>query len=67
MQFFNPAGKTTLEKKYLVEQGFDFRYHTHQYQTKSGSKDHFCYEYGYLLLPEEKVLLVIWQPPQVEP
>ena len=67
MQFFNPVGKTTLEKKYLVEQGFDFNYFTHQYKTPRGSTYHFCYEYGYLLLPAEKVLLVIWQPPLVEP
>ena len=58
----NPEGKTTIRKEYLVLQGFDFRYHTHLYQTRQGNTYHFCYEYGYLLLPEEKVLLVNWQP-----
>jgi predicted nucleic acid-binding Zn ribbon protein len=57
----SPLGKTTTRKEYLVLQGFDFGYYTHQYQTRKGNTYHFCYEYGYLLLPEEKVLIVNWQ------
>lgn len=58
----NPEGKTTVRKEYLVLQGFDFRYHTHQFQTRQGNLYHFCYEFGYLLLAQEKVLIVNWQP-----
>jgi hypothetical protein len=57
----SPEGKTTVRMEYLLLQGFDFRYHTHQYLTKKGNVYNFCYEYGYLLLPEEKVLIVNWQ------
>jgi len=58
----NPEGKTTVRKEYLMLQGFDLRYHTHQFQTRQGNLYNFCYEYGYLLLAEEKVLIVNWQP-----
>jgi len=61
LKVLSPLGKTTTRKEYLVLQGFNFRYHTHQYQTQKGNIYNFCYDYGYLLLPEEKVLLVNWQ------
>ena len=57
----SPLGKTTTRQEYLVLQGFDFHYFTHQYQTRQGNTYHFCYEYGYLLLPDKKVLIVNWQ------
>jgi len=62
LKSLNPEGKTTVWKEYLVLQGFDFRYHTHQFQTRQGNLYYFCYEYGYLLLAEDKVLIVNWQP-----
>lgn len=54
----NPAGKTTLRRDYLLAHGFDFNYITHLYRTRKGNTYYFCYEYGYLLLNEEQVLLV---------
>ncbi|MFD2515399.1 hypothetical protein ACFSRY_16115 [Pontibacter locisalis] len=30
--------------------------------TSKGNTYHFCYDYGYLLLEGEKVLVVNWQP-----
>ncbi|GEO03121.1 hypothetical protein AAE02nite_07850 [Adhaeribacter aerolatus] len=61
LKTLSPMGKTTIRQEYLKIQGFDFRYYTHQYQTRQGNIYNFCYEYGYLLLPEEKVLIVNWQ------
>ena len=58
----SPEGKTTLRREVLQLAGFDFRHFTHLYRTKKGNTYHFCYDYGYLLLPEEKVLIVNWQP-----
>ena len=58
----SPWGKTTTQVGYLVQQGFDLRYFTHQYRTQKGNTYLFCYDYGYLLLPEEKLLIVNWQP-----
>jgi predicted nucleic acid-binding Zn ribbon protein len=57
----SPMGRTTTRKSYLELQGFDFNHFTHHYHTKSGTTYYFCYEYGYLLLPEDKVLIVNWQ------
>ncbi|PVY37356.1 hypothetical protein [Pontibacter virosus] len=37
-------------------------YLTQVYRTQKGNTYHLCYDYGYLLLPEEKVLIVNWQP-----
>jgi hypothetical protein len=54
-------GKTTIRKDYLPMQGFNFNHFTHQYKTNKGNTYYFCYDYGYLLLADEKVLLVNWQ------
>lgn len=58
----SPEGKTTLRREVLEMAGFDFRHFTHLYRTKQGNNYHFCYDYGYMLLAEEKVLIVNWQP-----
>jgi len=53
-----PEGMTKLPKKKLLDQGFNFRFHTHQYTNKKGDIYYFCYEYGYLPLEGDWVLLV---------
>jgi hypothetical protein len=58
----SPQGKTTIPRQYLELAGFDFRYLTQIYRTQKGNTYHLCYDYGYMLLPEEKVLIVNWQP-----
>lgn len=58
----SPEGKTTLKREVLLMAGFDFRHFTHIYRTKQGNTYHFCYDYGYLLLEDDKVLIVNWQP-----
>lgn len=54
----NPEGKAKIAKKNLLVSGFNFDYHTHIHQTKNGHSYTFCYEYGYLILNEEDILLV---------
>lgn len=54
----NPNGKVKTIKKKLASAGFNFEYHTHTYQTQTGNTYHFCYEYGFLFLSEEELLLV---------
>jgi hypothetical protein len=53
-------GKCPRQK--LADQGFDFRYHTHLYQNKKGQTYQFCYEYGYLPLEGDWVLVVKRNP-----
>jgi hypothetical protein len=48
--------KTNIQK--LQTAGFNFTYHTHTYTTLKGSVYHFCYEYGYLKLDDNLVMLV---------
>ncbi len=45
-------------RKKLADAGFNFDYHTHQYTNKKGNVYSFCYEYGYLLLEGDWVLVV---------
>lgn len=54
----SPQGKAVLRRDMLLLAGFDFRYFTHQHHTPTGNLYYFCYDYGYLLLPEEKILIV---------
>lgn len=58
----SPEGKTTLRREVLQQAGFSFLHFTHLYRTKQGSTYYFCYDYGYLLLDDDKVLVVNWQP-----
>lgn len=48
--------KTTKAK--LLEKGFQFKYLTHTYKNKKGNIYYFCYDYGYLLLESDWVLIV---------
>jgi len=47
-----------LSKQRLVDQQFNFKYFTHITHTKNNTTYYYCYEYGYLLLENEMVLLV---------
>ncbi|HEY2581015.1 MAG TPA: hypothetical protein VGI43_04375 [Mucilaginibacter sp.] len=58
LEELNPTGKTKTTRKKLNLKGFDFEYHTRTYQTQNGKIYYFCYEYGYLLLEDDEVLLV---------
>jgi hypothetical protein len=58
----NPVGKTTIRKEVLASQGFDFRYFTHIFAAKNGQTYYFCYEFGYTYIPDDKLIVVNWQP-----
>jgi hypothetical protein len=58
MEELNPGGKTKTTRKKMALKGFDFDYHTRTYQTQNGKTYYFCYEYGYLPLDGDEVLLV---------
>ncbi|MBK1438785.1 hypothetical protein JHJ32_02195 [Parapedobacter sp. ISTM3] len=58
LETLNPEGKVKVRWKTLVSAGFNFDYITDMYETNNGSQYRFCYEYGYLLLDNDEVLLV---------
>ncbi len=48
--------KTSQDK--LIQKGFQTQYHTHTYTNKKGDTYNFCFEYGYLMLEGNSVLVV---------
>ncbi|MGK6351823.1 hypothetical protein [Parapedobacter sp. DT-150] len=58
LETLNPDGKTKVKWKSLIHAGFNFDYITDMYETSKGTQYRFCYEYGYLLLDNDEVLLV---------
>lgn len=47
-----------IRKEKLLSLGFQFKYFTHQYNTKNNDVYCFCYDMGYLLLEHDWCLLV---------
>lgn len=47
-----------MPRQRLLESGFDLRYHTHQYTNPQGQVYSFCYDYGFLPLANDQVLVV---------
>ena len=57
-----PGDKITLARQKLIDKGFNFKYFTNQTTTKNNHTYYYCYEYGYLPLEHELVLLVKRKP-----
>ncbi|QNL49971.1 hypothetical protein H8S90_25350 [Olivibacter sp. SDN3] len=55
----NPYGKKVVAKEKLLENGFNFHYFTNLLETSKGRVYFFCYEYGYLIIDDQEVLLVV--------
>ncbi|WP_316797905.1 hypothetical protein [Pedobacter frigidisoli] len=53
-----PNGKSKIAKSKLMKAGFDFDYHTHYLHTQNGKTYFFCYEFGYLDLANDELLLI---------
>lgn len=58
---YNPNGKSKAKESTLMEEGFNFAYHTNVYSTKKGGKYYFCYDQGYIKLEDGWLALVIRQ------
>lgn len=61
---FNKAGKATVRKEVLIDEGFNPKFFTHYWKTKNGNLYLFCYEYGFMQKEENsktKYVLVQWQ------
>ncbi len=50
--------KTTLARQKLVDKGFNFKYYTHHHTTRNNHTYIFCYEFGYLLIENDFVLII---------
>lgn len=64
LKMYNPAGKSIINKKVLISQGFDPNYYTNTWKSSKGNIYKFCYEYGFLEIIEHsrvKYVLITWQ------
>lgn len=57
----NPTGKTTIKRSKLTDQGFNFKYYTNVFETKSGNTYLFCYDMGYFEAGNDYLTLVVRQ------
>lgn len=46
------------QRQRLVDRGFEFAFFTHQSPNRKGQVFRFCYEFGYLILDEDWILIV---------
>ena len=61
---FNQAGKATVRKQTLLDEGFDPKCITGWWKNKKGDTYLFCYDYGFIAREEnskEKYVLIQWQ------
>jgi len=61
---FNQAGKSTIRKQKLLDEGFDPKCITGWWKNKKGDTYLFCYDYGFIARIEngiEKYVLIQWQ------
>jgi len=49
---------TKIQRQHMLMKGFQFKYLTHTYTNKKGNTYSFCYDYGYLELEGDWLLLV---------
>lgn len=61
LQIYNPEGMTTIRKEILEVAGFNFKYFTSIYKTKTGEQYFFVYDYGYQFLNQDKIRIVTHQ------
>jgi len=57
----NPKGKAKVKMTDLLLRGFDFKYYTNVYKTKTGNVYFFCFDQGYLKIDDEYYALVVRQ------
>jgi hypothetical protein len=57
--FLNEEDDTIkVSREKLLESGFLFKYGTHTYTNKKGNVYIYCYDYGYLKLDNDIILIV---------
>lgn len=57
-QILATENKKVIPLEGLIQSGFNFQFHTFCLTTKNGNTYFFCYEFGYLKLEHDKVMLV---------
>ncbi len=55
----NPEGKAKARREELIKKGFDFKFFTNTYTTKTGNTYYFCYDHGYFYIDQDYLALVV--------
>ncbi|HQQ93084.1 MAG TPA: hypothetical protein PLQ93_00900 [Bacteroidia bacterium] len=50
--------KLTLPRQRLIDRGFNFKYFTSIFHTRNNHTYYYCYEYGYLPVDNDLILIV---------
>ncbi len=58
MEVCGKAEKKKAQREYLLKKGLQMDYTTNTYTTKEGKTYFFCYDYGYLPLDRDWVMIV---------
>ena len=53
-------GKGKISRMKLADQGFNFNFFTHTYTTRKGTQYKLCYDYGYLPVENDFIIVVRW-------
>src|SRR5262245_2156436 len=53
-------GKGKISRFRLADQGFNFRFFTHMHTTRKGTTYKLCYDFGYLAIENDLVVVVRW-------
>ena len=53
-------GRGTISKVKLQDKGFHFKYFTHTHTTKRGDVYKLCYDYGYLPIENDLIMVLRW-------
>ncbi|MDF2437496.1 MAG: hypothetical protein K0Q95_1872 [Bacteroidota bacterium] len=58
LQQLTPSRTVKAPRIKLQQHGFNFGFHTHVYTNKKGVNYFFCYDYGYLPVENDHIILV---------
>ncbi|MFI5218609.1 MAG: hypothetical protein ACHQNT_03895 [Bacteroidia bacterium] len=53
-------GKGKISKAKLQDKGFNFKYFTHTHTTQKGALYKLCYDYGYLPVENDFIVVIRW-------
>jgi hypothetical protein len=53
-------GKGKISKTKLIDKGFNFKYFTQTHTTQKGSTYKLCYDYGYLPIENDFIMVIKW-------
>jgi hypothetical protein len=60
LKALTPEGKARVSRQKLTDKGFSFKYYTHTHTTQKGSTYMLCYDYGWLPIDTDYIMIIKW-------